>query len=141
MSALYGTLLEIIITSLNMKPSQPVYNVLLFICGGDVLDHEEVRALMVLASKMPISIIFAYVGNNPLILERYKSFDSKKQILRNHLGQTDSRSFSQVVEYGKYAEKGQHVLAEKVLKHIPDQFIEYMVQNKFTPTSFNVINP
>jgi hypothetical protein len=43
------------------------------------------------------------------------------------------RDVVQFVKYKKYIQKGPEKLAEEVLKEVPDQFVNYMMNNKIYP--------
>jgi hypothetical protein len=46
----------------------------------------------------------------------------------------------QFVRFKKYVSMGPDILAEKVLREVPDQFLTYMQQKGIKPTNFNDIS-
>jgi Copine len=62
-----------------------------------------------------------------------KELDSDKKLLRSSQGHTAARDVVQFVKFKKYVAQGPAVLAEKVLKEVPDQFVNYMMNNKIMP--------
>jgi hypothetical protein len=86
---------------------------------------DETKKLIVEASYLPLSIIIIGVG-----MEKFKAMkelDSDGSLLRDSNGRSAVRDIVQFVKFKKYAASGAHVLAEKVLKEVPDQFVAYML--------------
>ena len=49
-----------------------------------------------------------------------KELDSDDSILRDSLGRPAERDIVQFVKFQKHAARGPHILAEKVLKEVPE---------------------
>ena len=79
---------------------------------------DETKRLIVDASVLPLSIIIIGVG-----LEKFKmmkQLDSDGNLLRDDSGRAAHRDIVQFVKFKKYSNAGSHVLAEKVLKEVPE---------------------
>ena len=76
------------------------------------------KDIIVGASALPLSVIIIGVGNEKFKL--MKQLDSDKSLLRDSSGRQASRDIVQFVKFKKHAALGQHKLAEKVLKEVPD---------------------
>jgi hypothetical protein len=89
----------------------------------------ETKKLVVDASELPLSIIIVGVGNEKF--KMMKELDSDGGLLRDENGRTAKRDVVQFVKFKKYSAAGAHVLAEKVLKEVPDQLVGYMQMKGF----------
>ena len=103
---------------------QTVYHIFLIITDGEIHDMDETKKLIVDASGLPLSIIIIGVGMEKF--KMMKELDSDGKALRDASGRASSRDIVQFVKFKKYSNKGTHVLAEKVLKEVPDQLLSYM---------------
>jgi len=82
---------------------------------------DQAKKLIVDASELPLSIIIIGVGMEKF--KMMKELDSDGQLLRDGSGRAAKRDIVQFVKFKKYAAQGAHVLAEKVLQEVPDQFV------------------
>jgi len=103
-----------------------VYNIFLIITDGEIHDMPETKRLIVEASSLPLSIIIIGVGQEKF--KAMKELDADKGMLRDESGKTAQRDIVQFVKFKKYSSQGAHVLAEKVLKEVPDQLVSYMMK-------------
>jgi len=85
----------------------------------------EAKRLIVEASSLPLSIIIVGVGYDKF--KAMKELDSDGSLLRDDSGKIAKRDIVQFVKFKKYSSQGAHVLAEKVLKEVPDQLVSYML--------------
>lgn len=76
------------------------------------------------ASNLPMSIIIIGVGNEKF--KMMKKLDSDKHLLVGSKGKQAARDVVQFVRFKKYIQMGPEVLAEKVLREVPEQFLSYM---------------
>lgn len=59
--------------------------------------------------------------------------DGDGQLLSDHTGNRAKRDIVQFVEFKDFITKGQNALAEEVLAEVPDQLVDYMMQNQIAP--------
>eukprot|EP00347_Sterkiella_histriomuscorum_P001485 403371854 len=107
------------------------YNILLIITDGEIHDMQSTKDLIVQGSSMPLSIIIIGVGEEKFAL--MKQLDSDRELLRDSMGRPAQRDIVQFVKYKKYAAQGIPKLAEKVLQEVPDQLVNFMVNNGIKP--------
>lgn len=92
---------------------------------------KETSDLIVECAKYPLSIIIVGVGNadfsNMVLL------DGDEMRLRNSKGEAAVRDIVQFVKFNDYKERDLSMLADEVLKEVPDQLVEYMQQKKIKP--------
>lgn len=125
---LFGSIIEKQIEMTKAKMGSKTYNVLLILTDGEIHDMEKTVELVVQASELPMSIIIIGVGDEQF--EMMKSLDSDKHIIRDKNGKAALRDIVQFVKFKNKKFKNSDELAEKVLKEIPDQLIDYMMLNK-----------
>ena len=97
----------------------------MIITDGEIHDMPETKRLIVEASSLPLSIIIIGVGYEKF--KAMKELDSDGSLLRDDNGKTAQRDIVQFVKFKKYSSQGAHILAEKVLKEVPDQLVSYML--------------
>jgi Copine len=113
------------------KQHEPLYNILLIITDGEIHDMEATKDLVVAASHLPFSIIIVGVGDEKFKL--MKELDSDDALLRDSRGAVAIRDVVQFVKFKKYIQQGPQVLAEKVLKEVPDQLVSFMMAKGIKP--------
>ena len=107
-----------------------VYHVILMLTDGCIHDMRETIDLIVEASELPLSIIIIGIGNadfkNMEILDAddFELTDSNKQKAK--------RDIVQFVKYNEFAHDI-GILAENVLCEVPQQFVNYMIDNGKKP--------
>lgn len=121
---LFAPILKQIITNVQSRIQYEVYNIFLILTDGEIHDMDETKSLIIDASALPLSIIIIGVGMEKF--KMMKELDSDGQALRDTSGRAAQRDIVQFVKFKKYSNAGAHVLAEKVLKEVPDQLVSYM---------------
>ena len=92
---------------------------------------DETKRLIVDASALPLSVIIIGVGQEKF--KMMKELDSDGKALRDNAGRAAARDCVQFVKFKKYSNAGAHVLAEKVLKEVPEQLVAYMQMKGVQP--------
>nr|KAG5706037.1 hypothetical protein BaRGS_028146 [Batillaria attramentaria] len=108
------------------------YFVLLIITDGEITDMQQTKNAIVMASRLPMSIIIVGVGNAEF--DAMDILDSDNCLLRDSNGQVAERDIVQFVpfrdfvggRYGTDIEASKAALAREVLAEIPDQVLQYM---------------
>ena len=92
---------------------------MLILTDGEIHDMAQTKDLIVdEASKLPLSIIIIGVGNDKF--KQMRELDSDKQLLIGSNDQKAARDIVQFVRFKKYKQMGPDVLAEKVLREVPE---------------------
>eukprot|EP00347_Sterkiella_histriomuscorum_P005523 403356292 len=115
-----------------------MYHCLLILTDGDIHDMSETTDLIVQLSKFPVSIIIVGVGNEEF--EKMKFLDSDDKVLRNKQGQAAARDIVQFVRFQDYRNSDISILAEEVLREMPDQIVGYMMANGIKPQKQDWLN-
>mmetsp|Transcript_26261 Transcript_26261/g.25438 ORF Transcript_26261/g.25438 Transcript_26261/m.25438 type:complete len:132 (+) Transcript_26261:1151-1546(+) len=95
-----------------------MYHVILIMTDGDIHDKDLTTETIIELSKYPVSIIIVGVGDEEF--EIMKFFDSDDALLRSQTGRVAERDIVQFVKYLDYAKADASLLAEEVLKELPD---------------------
>lgn len=107
-----------------------VYNVLLILTDGAIMDMDETIKSIIVASALPISIIIVGVGNSDF--SSMESLDCDTGRLTDSRGNSICRDIVQFVPFSKFA--GNSVaLAAEVLREVPHQLVEFMKFNNYVP--------
>ena len=94
-----------------------MYNILLIITDGEIMDMSETKKLIVQLSALPLSIIIIGVGNASF--SKMEELDSDKNLLKDSSGKQALRDIVQFVEFNKL-KHSPTALSEEVLKEVPD---------------------
>mmetsp|Transcript_31097 Transcript_31097/g.30550 ORF Transcript_31097/g.30550 Transcript_31097/m.30550 type:complete len:187 (+) Transcript_31097:1060-1620(+) len=121
----FNPILKQMMTIVKSRLNQMSYNIFLILTDGEIHDMNETKDTIVEASDLPLSIIIIGVGKEKF--KAMKELDGDKNVLRNSQGKAAARDIVQFVKFKKFIGSGHHLLAEKVLKEVPDQFIRYMM--------------
>jgi hypothetical protein len=108
-----------------------MYHCLLILTDGEIHDMTETTDLIVELSRFPVSIIIIGVGNDNF--EKMKFLDSDDKVLRSSKGVVASRDVVQFVRFMDYMDRDVSVLAEEVLREMPEQIVSYMMANNIQP--------
>ncbi len=109
-----------------------MYHILLILSDGIIYDMRETKDLIVECAKYPLSIIIVGIGNADFT--DMVQLDGDEVRLRNSSGEPAIRDIVQFVEFNNFKDNGDlSLLAEEVLKEVPDQFVEYMISKKIMP--------
>ncbi|OMJ79714.1 hypothetical protein SteCoe_20190 [Stentor coeruleus] len=111
-------------------PPQAVYNVLLILTDGAIMDMDETIACIVEASNLPMSIIIVGVGNADFTsMER---LDCDDGFLVDNRGRKAVRDIVQFVPFYKFR-GNPAALAAEVLKEVPNQLTGFMKMINYAP--------
>ena len=109
-----------------------MYHILLILTDGIIHDMPQTTDLIVECAKYPLSIIIVGIGNEDF--SDMEKLDGDEVRIRNSSGEPAVRDIVQFVKFNDFKEGGDFgKLAEEVLKEVPDQFVEYMVQKNIMP--------
>ncbi|KAF9195288.1 Copine-8 [Haplosporangium sp. Z 767] len=108
------------------------YHVLLILTDGVITDMDNTIRAIIDASRLPLSIIIVGVGSANF--DNMNVLDADDEPLRAN-GKTMARDIVQFVPFrdfqsGAFANED---LAAAVLAEVPDQFVQYMTQNRIQP--------
>lgn len=109
-----------------------MYQILMILTDGQINDTQNTSDIIVECSKYPISIIIVGVGNANF--DQMEKLDGDEIPLRNSQGDKTIRDIVQFVKFNDFKGKGDlGLLAEEVLKEVPDQLVGYMMTNNIKP--------
>lgn len=94
----------------------------------------ETKRLLVEASTLPLSVIIIGVGEDRFV--GMQELDCDGTMLRDLSGKVAQRDIVQFVDFKQYSKQGMSVLAEAVLKEVPDQLESYMKLKGILPNNF-----
>jgi len=114
----------------NCTQENQKYTILLILTDGVINDLDSSISAIVNASSLPLSIVIIGVGNADF--GEMSALDSDKGMLRSG-GKVASRDIVQFVPFNEYQQKGPIMLAEEVLREVPNQVLMYMNQKKIRP--------
>jgi len=121
-----------------MKANEQIrmYHILLILTDGEIHDMNETKDLIVECSKYPLSIIIIGIGNADF--KNMKELDGDEVAIRNREGEKALRDIVQFVEFNEF-KQNTALLAEEVLKEVPDQVVEYMKSKGINPEPMPVM--
>ena len=108
---------------------QPVYQIMLLLTDGQICDMGETKAAIVDLSSLPCSIIIIGVGKADF--SSMDELDGDGGRLRDDRERTCVRDIVQFVAFNQAMAQGN--LAEQVLREVPTQFCNHMVNVGFVP--------
>ena len=108
-----------------------MYHILLILTDGAIHDMKESKDLIVECSEYPLSIIIIGIGGADF--SNMIELDGDEAILRNSMGKPALRDIVQFVEFNNYKNGDISLLAEEVLKEVPDQMVGYMMMKNILP--------
>ena len=109
-----------------------MFHTLLILTDGSIHDMKETRDLIVEASHLPLSIIIVGIGNADF--SNMVELDGDEVRLRNSRGEPAVRDIVQFVEFKNYANSTDlGLLAEEVLREVPEQIVSYMMMKGIRP--------
>lgn len=104
-----------------------MYHILLLLTDGAIHDMPATKDLVVECSKYPLSIIIVGIGSADF--GNMRELDGDEVVLRSSKGEKASRDIVQFVEFNEFKHNSV-LLAEEVLREVPEQLVSYMVTNK-----------
>ena len=122
----FGKVLSAILQYMQAYIETKMYHILLILTDGIIHDMSETTDLIVECAKYPLSIIIVGIGNADF--SNMEQLDGDEVRIRNSRGEPAVRDIVQFVQFKDFKEAGDFgMLAEEVLKEVPDQFVEYMI--------------
>jgi len=110
------------------------YVILLILTDGEISDMDATIAEIVKASYLPLSIIIVGVGSADFTKMNILDGDDEGTGRLRSGGKFADRDIVQFVAFRDYKSSGDlSKLAADVLAEVPDQFMQFMRQNKVTP--------
>ena len=106
-----------------------MYNIMILLTDGQIMDMGNTKAEIVTLSKMPVSIIIIGVGDADF--SSMSELDGDDGPLKDNAGNACSRDIVQFVAYKEAIKKGD--LAQQVLAEVPPQLCSYMDLINFKP--------
>jgi len=119
----------------NCTQENQKYTILLILTDGVINDMDSSISAIVTASNLPMSIIIIGVGNADF--GDMSALDSDKGMLKSG-SKVASRDIVQFVPFNQFQLKGSVMLAEEVLREVPNQVLMYMKQKKIQPKKAKV---
>jgi len=104
----------------GMKQNPTTYNILLIMTDGTIHDDDETIYQLVKASQLPLSVIIIGVGNDDFSDMHVLDGDGKRLHMK---GETAVRDIVQFVQFNHF--NTQELLAQSVLRELPDQVTQY----------------
>lgn len=127
----FKPVLKNIIESIRARAKMlDVYHVILMLTDGCIHDMRETIDLIVAASELPLSIIIIGIGDADF--KNMEILDADEYGLTDSNRQKAKRDIVQFVKYNTFAHDI-GILAENVLCEVPQQFVEYMIDNGKKP--------
>uniref|UniRef100_A0AAY4DPX1 Copine-2 n=1 Tax=Denticeps clupeoides TaxID=299321 RepID=A0AAY4DPX1_9TELE len=120
-------------TQALQQDSAAQYFTLLIITDGVISDMDETRHAIVLAAKLPMSIIIVGVGNADFAAMEFLDGDSS--VLRSHTGEEAIRDIVQFVPFRDFRNAPKETLAKSVLAELPQQVTQYFKQRNLSPSN------
>ena len=119
----FGPVLKVVLDYMKATSAMQMYHILLIITDGAIHDMPQTKDLIVECSTYPLSIIIVGVGNADF--SNMVELDGDDVVLRDSRGRPSSRDIVQFVVFNEF-QKDISILAEEVLKEVPDQVVGYM---------------
>ena len=116
---------------MKMNIEQPMYHILLILTDGVIHDMPQTKDLIVECSKYPLSIIIVGIGSADF--SNMVTLDGDEVVLRNTRGEPTQRDIVQFVQFKDFKHGDIGLLAEEVLKEVPEQFVSYMLSKGIKP--------
>lgn len=108
-----------------MKEGSQIYNVLLILTDGIIVDMWHARQRLVELAALPCSVIIVGLGKDDFT--DMKVLDGDDERLTDYDGKQAVRDIVQFVEYNDAVKAGE--LGEQLMDEIPTQVVEYMKAN------------
>jgi hypothetical protein len=121
----FSRVLSTVLEYMQAQVDTQMYHILLILTDGVIHDMKETSDLIVECAKYPLSIIIVGIGNADFSYMEVLDGDDVR--LRNSRGEAAVRDIVQFVQFKDFKDSADlSMLAEEVLKEVPDQFVEYM---------------
>ena len=114
----FSQVLRIVLEYMKATLNLQMYHILLIITDGAIHDMPQTKDLIVECSLFPLSIIIVGVGNADF--SNMVELDGDEVALRNSKGQVAARDIVQFVKFADFAHADISLLAEEVLREVPD---------------------
>jgi hypothetical protein len=128
----FSHILKTVLDYMKQNMHLQMYHTLLILTDGAIHDMRETKDLIVECSKYPLSIIIVGIGNADF--SNMIALDGDTEVLRNSKGEATQRDIVQFVEFNEFKNGGDlSLLAEEVLREVPEQFVGYMLSKGIKP--------
>ena len=114
------------------KNAETSYYILLIITDGEITDMDNTIHEIVESSDLPLSIIIVGVGGADFSKMDILDADDNPLMSR---GRKQTRDNVQFVPFRNFQNGPASLLAEEVLREVPEQFLSYMIKNKVRPNA------
>lgn len=114
----FSPVLQVVLNYMKTNIHLTMYHILLILTDGAIHDMQQTKDLIVECSQYPLSIIIVGIGDADF--SNMIELDGDDVILRNSRGQATQRDIVQFVEFNEYKGRDMSLLAEEVLKEVPD---------------------
>lgn len=121
----FSPTLNVLLQYMKATMHLQMYHILLILTDGVIHDMRETKDLIVQCAHHPLSIIIVGIGKADFSM--MVELDGDDEIIRNQRGEAAIRDIVQFVEFDQFINGDLGVLAEEVLKEVPDQLVGYMV--------------
>ena len=127
----FSQVLKVVLEYMKASSQLQMYHILLILTDGVIHDMRETKDLIVECSGYPLSIIIIGIGNADF--SNMIELDGDDVVLRNSKGQPTLRDIVQFVQFNDFKGGDIGLLAEEVLKEVPDQLVGYMMSRGIAP--------
>ena len=128
----FSHVLRVVLDYMKANLHQKMYHILLILTDGCIHDMRETKDLIVECANYPLSIIIIGVGDADF--SNMIELDGDEVALRNSKGQLAARDIVQFVQFNEYRQRDIGILAEEVLREVPDQIVGYMLSKGIQPS-------
>ena len=127
----FSRILKVVLDYMKASMQMQMYHILLILTDGAIHDMKDTKDLIVECSDYPLSIIIVGIGDADFT--NMIELDGDDVILRNSRGHPTKRDIVQFVEFNEYKNGDISLLAEEVLREVPDQIVGYMMMKGIKP--------
>jgi hypothetical protein len=134
----FSKVLGVVLDYMKANMHQQMYHILLILTDGEIHDMQPTKDLIVECSKYPLSIIIVGIGNADF--SNMVTLDGDDVVLRNSRGEPTLRDIVQFVQFNDFKNGDFGLLAEEVLKEVPDQMVGYMLAKGIMPNQIPLMS-
>jgi uncharacterized protein with GYD domain len=118
---------------MKQQEDQKMYHILLILTDGSIHDMRETKDIIVDCAEYPLSVIIIGIGEADF--SNMVELDGDENVLRNTKGEAATRDIVQFVDFNEFKNGELNLLAEEVLREVPDQVVGFMVMKGISPES------
>lgn len=127
----FSHVLQVVLDYMKINIASPMYHILLILTDGAIHDMNQTKDLIVECSKYPLSIIIVGIGSADF--SNMVTLDGDDVVLRNSRGEPTLRDIVQFVQFNDFKHGDIGLLAEEVLREVPEQLVSYMLSKGIKP--------